>query len=357
MGKEHNAKLILENGKVFSGTAFGSVKDAVGEVVFTTGMTGYQELLTDPAYANKLVVMTYPLIGNYGINLEDMESDKVLLNGFIVREKCEVPNNWRCEMELEGFLKQKGIMAIEGIDTRALTRIIRDNGAMKGIITTKELSDADIKKYFEDYSDKGVINKTTCAEKHSLNQSASGKSVAVIDLGVKNSALNKLQALNCKLDVFPAFSSVEEILEASPDMVYVSSGAGDLDELKSVVENVKAVIDKNIPVVGEGLGHHIIALALGCEVEKLKYGHHGGYPVKDVETGKVLTTSQAHEYAVSKLGEDVVASHININDKTISAVKHNSKPVYAANFALNGGMSALFFEKALKSSEEVMLNA
>ena len=287
------AKLILENGMVFEGKAFGHLKDSVGEVVFTTGMTGYQEVLTDPSYYGQIVTMTYPLIGNYGINLEDMESDSPKVRGFIVREKCNLPNNFRCELELEDFLKQNKIVGLEGIDTRALTTV-----------TTKK----------------------------SYTVEGKGKHVAVIDFGIKQNILRCFKKRGCKLTVFPADTKAEDILAINPDLVFLSNGPGDPEDLPEVIENIKKIVGKK-PIVGICLGHQLLGLTLGGQTAKLKFGHRGcNHPVKDLETNKVTITSQNHGYVVQTLPEDVEATHININDGTIEGMKHKKLPIFSVQF-------------------------
>lgn len=356
MEKTIKAEIILENGMKFKGSAFGYVKETVGEVVFTTGMTGYQETLTDPSFAGQIVTMTYPLIGNYGINLEDMESDRPFLKGFVVREKCDMPNNWRCEMELDGFLKQHKIMGLEGIDTRALTRVLRDNGTMLGIITTRvdDLTPSQIKQKFDTYTNKDAVKEVTPKEKHVM--SGKGTHLAVIDCGIKKGILRDLHKRGCKLSIFPAFTPVDEILGCSPDAVFLGNGPGNPKDIPDVVENVKEILKSDIPVLGICLGHQIISLALGCNTSRLKFGHHGGnHPVKDVATGRVYITSQNHEYVVSDLADDVEATFVNVNDGSIEGIRHKTKPVYSVQFhpeATPGPLDTQFlFDRFLKIIE------
>ena len=358
MEKTIKAELILQNGTKFKGNAFGYVKETVGEIVFTTGMTGYQETLTDPSFAGQIVTMTYPLVGNYGINLEDMESRKPFLRGFVVREKCDMPNNWRCEMDLDGFLKQHKIMGIEGIDTRALTKILRDSGTMLGIITTRvdDLTPSQIKQKFDTYTNKDAVKEVTPAEKYVM--SGKGTHLAVLDCGIKKGILRDLNKRGCKLSVFPAFSSVQEILECNPDAVFLGNGPGNPKDIPSVVENVKRIMETDIPVFGICLGHQIISLALGCNTGRLKFGHHGGnHPVKDINTGKVYITSQNHEYVVSDLSDEVEATFINVNDGSIEGIRHKTKPVFSVQFhpeAAPGPLDTQFlFDRFLKIIEEV----
>ncbi len=357
MEKTIKAELILQNGMKFKGNAFGYLKETVGEVVFTTGMTGYQETLTDPSFAGQIVTMTYPLIGNYGINLEDMESRKPYLKGFVVREKCDMPNNWRCEMELDGFLKQHKIMGIEGIDTRALTRVLRDNGTMLGIITTRvdDLTPSQIKQKFDTYTNKDAVKEVTPEEKYVM--SGKGTHLAVLDCGIKKGILRDLHKRGCKLTVFPAFSSAEEILECNPDALFLGNGPGNPKDIPNVVETVKKLLEKNIPTLGICLGHQIISLALGCNTSRLKFGHHGGnHPVKDLKTGRVYITSQNHEFVVSELADDVEATFVNVNDGSIEGIKHKTKPIYSVQFhpeATPGPLDTQFlFDRFLKIIEE-----
>lgn len=354
--KSIKAKLILENGKIFNGYAFGYVKETVGEVVFTTGMTGYQETLTDPSFAGQIVTMTYPLIGNYGINLEDMESIRPFLRGVVVRQKCDMPNNWRCEMDIDGFLKQHKIMGIEGIDTRALTRAIRDNGTLKGIITTRELTSSQIKQKFDTYTNKNAVKEVTIEEKYTIN--GNGTHLAVLDCGIKKNILRELEKRGCKLSVFPAFSSFEEIMSVNPDAIFLANGPGDPKDIPSVVEVVKKLIDTKIPVLGICLGHQILGLCLGCNTKRLKFGHHGGnHPVKDLKTGSVFITSQNHEFVVCELSDEVEATFINVNDKSIEGIRHKTKPILSVQFhpeASPGPLDMQFlFDRFLKIIEEV----
>ena len=324
------ARLILENGMVFEGKAFGYLKESVGEVVFTTGMTGYQEVLTDPSYYGQIVTMTYPLIGNYGINLEDMESDSPKVRGFIVREKCNLPSNFRCELELEDFLKQNKIVGLEGIDTRALTKVLRNNGTMRGIIALDELDQLDINKKIETFSNKEAVKNVTTKKVYTIE--GTGKHVAIMDFGIKQNIVRCFKKRGCKLTVFPAESTAEEVLAVNPDLVFLSNGPGDPEDLPEVIENIKKIVGKK-PIVGICLGHQLLGLTLGGQTTKLKFGHRGcNHPVKDLETNKVTITSQNHGYVVETLPQDVEATHININDGTIEGMKHKNLPIFSVQF-------------------------
>ncbi len=325
-----NAKLILENGMVFEGNAFGYLKDSVGEVVFTTGMTGYQEVLTDPSYYGQIVTMTYPLIGNYGINLEDVESDSPKVKGFIVREKCNLPSNFRCELDLEDYLKQNKIVGLEGIDTRALTKILRNNGTMRGIIVVDEIDQQDINERIADYSNKEAVKNVTTKDVYTID--GEGKNIAVMDFGIKTNILRCFQKRGCKLTVFPADAKAEDILAINPDLIFLSNGPGDPEDVPEAIENIKKLIGVK-PITGICLGHQLLTLALGGTTTKLKFGHRGcNHPVKDLETNKVTITSQNHGYVTETLPEDVVATHININDGTIEGMKHKTLPIFSVQF-------------------------
>ena len=325
-----NAKLILENGMVFEGNAFGYLSDSVGEVVFTTGMTGYQEVLTDPSYYGQIVTMTYPLIGNYGVNLEDVESNSPKVRGFIVREKCSFPSNFRCEMNLDDYLKQNKIVGLEGIDTRALTKVLRNNGTMKGIIVVNEIGEQDINDRIAAYSNKEAVKNVTTDKVYTIE--GKGKHVAVMDFGIKTNILRCFKKRGCKLTVFPANTKAEDILAINPDLVFLSNGPGDPQDVPESIENIKKLIGKK-PIVGICLGHQLLTLALGGTTTKLKFGHRGcNHPVKDLETNKVTITSQNHGYVVETLPEEVVATHININDGTIEGMKHKTLPIFSVQF-------------------------
>jgi len=323
-------QLILENGTIFEGQSFGYSKESVGEVVFTTGMTGYQETLTDPSFAGQIVVMTYPLIGNYGANLFDMESDSPKLNGFIVREKCDMPNNWRTEMTIDGFLKQHRIPGIYGIDTRSLTRTLRSHGTLKGIITTERLTQEQIKERFANFSNKNVVSEVTTKERYTVE--GDGLHLAVIDYGAKRGILNSLIKRGCKLTVFPSSASVEEILNVNPDGIFLTNGPGDPKSLTEEIETVRKLIDEK-PVVGICLGHQLIALSLGGKTARLKFGHRGAnHPVKDLDTGRIYITSQNHGYVVDDLPNDMEAFMINVNDGSVEGIKHKTKKVASVQF-------------------------
>lgn len=324
------AKLILENGTIFNGTAFGYLKETVGEVVFNTGMTGYEEALTDPSYYGQIVTMTYPLIGNYGINLDDMESDSPKVKGFIVREKCNYPNNFRCELEIDTYLKQNKILGLEGIDTRALTKILRNNGTMKGIITLDTFNDDEVKQKLKNFNNKNAVKNVTTKTVHTIE--GNGKHVAILDFGIKSNIIKSFVQRGCKVTLLPAYTSSEEILKLDPDLIFLSNGPGDPEDLLEPIKNIKDLVGKK-PIVGICLGHQLLALALGGKTEKLKFGHRGcNHPVKDLEENKVHITSQNHGYYVAKVPEDMEITHISLNDQTIEGMKHKKLPIFSVQF-------------------------
>lgn len=325
-------KLILENGMAFEGTCFGKISDTVGEVVFNTGMTGYQEILTDPSYYGQIVTMTYPLIGNYGTNLDDFQSDSPKVRGFIVRELCKVPNNFRCEIDLDVYLKKNNIMGIEGIDTRQLTKVIRNSGTMKGIITVNELNSNETANYFNGFNNNNAVDMVTAKEIKTAGEGA--LRIGVLDFGIKTNILKSFAERGCSLTVFPAHTGADELMKYNFDGIFLSNGPGDPEDLTDVIETVKKLAGR-IPVAGICLGVQIIALALGARTEKMRYGHRGcNHPVKNLVTGKVSITSQNHGYVVNKdsLGDDIEITHVNINDGTVEGLHHRTLPLMGVQY-------------------------
>lgn len=324
------AYLILENGMIFDGKAFGHIQESLGEVVFNTGMTGYQEVLTDPSYYGQMVTMTYPLIGNYGVNLEDVESSSPKVRAFIVREKCDSPNNFRCEMEIDAYLKQNKIMGIEGIDTRALTKILRNHGTMKGIITTKELTQSEIDQKVATIDNSKAVEIVSTKEKYEIH--GEGKHIAIMDFGIKQNIIRSFKKRGCKLTVFPAYTKAEEVLAVNPDSIFLSNGPGDPEDLGEIVENVKKLAAEK-PVIGICLGHQLLALAFGGKTSKLKFGHRGcNHPVKDLENNKIAISSQNHGYYVSDVPADMKVTHVSVNDNTVEGMRHKILPVFSVQF-------------------------
>lgn len=325
------AKLILENGMVFEGTAFGHLETCVGEVVFNTGMTGYQEVLTDPSYYGQIVTMTYPLIGNYGINLEDLESPTPKVRGFVVREKCDASSNFRSEMELDHYLQQNKVMGIEGIDTRGLTRILRNHGTMKGLITLDDLSPSRVSEKLEQFDNSRAVYEVSTDEVYQIE--GTGKRVAVMDFGVKQNILRNFIKRGCHLTIFPADATAEEVLASHPELVFLSNGPGDPADLAPIVSEIQKIIESKTPVVGICLGHQLLAIALGGSTGKLKFGHRGcNHPVKDLAKNRVYITSQNHGYHVDQLPEGVEVTHVSLNDGTVEGMKHIEKPIFSVQF-------------------------
>lgn len=328
--KNIDAKLILENGMEFDGKAFGYISDTIGEVVFNTSMTGYQETLTDPSYYGQIVTMTYPLVGNYGINLEDLESSSPKVKGFIVREKSDNPSNFRCEMELEGYLLENKIMGLEGIDTRALTKVLRNHGTMKGYITTKNLNIDDVKDKLIKFDNSNAVYNVTTEKIYELD--GSNIHVAIMDFGVKNNILNNFIKRGCRLTVFPANTKAEEILKINPDLIFLSNGPGDPENLSDIIDEIKKLVNEK-PVCGICLGHQLLAWTFGGKTERLKFGHRGSnHPVKDLTENKVYITSQNHGYYVSEIPEDIEVTHISVNDNTIEGMKHKYLPIMSVQY-------------------------
>jgi len=327
-------KLILENGNVFEGKIFGELGDTVGEIVFNTGMTGYQELLTDPSYCGQIVVMTYPMIGNYGINLEDMESDRSYLKGFIIKEDAKLPNNFRCEMTLDGFLRQNNIVAFKGVDTRQLVKIIREEGAMKAIITAEDLTEKELSEKFNNFNNSKAVAKVSTKAIYEIK--GSGKKIGVMDFGIKRNILRNFQKRNCNLIVFPWDTKAEEILKYDLDGLFLSNGPGDPTDLNNVIFEIKKIVGK-LPIAGICLGQQLIALALGGSTAKLKYGHRGcNHPVKDLERNRIYITSQNHGYVVDKVPDSMKVTHINLNDNSIEGLKSDMLHIMCVQYHPEG---------------------
>ena len=329
------AYLLLENGTVFEGNSFGMEGNVVGEVVFNTGMTGYQEVLTDPSYCGQIVCMTYPLIGNYGVNFDDIESIKPQVKGFIVRELCKTPSNWRSIETLNEYLKRNEIIGLEGIDTRELTIILRDKGTMKGtIITSDKLEDIQQKLCgLKDYTIiNPVLQVTTPEVKH---YAGAGYKIALLDYGLKKNIVRSLLNRDCEVYVFPATATAQEVLSIEPDGIMLSNGPGDPKDCQFQIDTIKQLMGKK-PIFGICLGHQLTALANGANTEKLKYGHRGcNHPVKDLKKDMTYITSQNHGYTIienSLNRENMVVSHINMNDGTIEGIKYKNAPMFTVQF-------------------------
>ncbi|ATW28481.1 glutamine-hydrolyzing carbamoyl-phosphate synthase small subunit [Candidatus Formimonas warabiya] len=330
------AYLALEDGTVFEGISFGATGLRQGEVVFNTSMTGYQEILTDPSYCGQIVTMTYPLIGNYGINRDDFESAGPKVRGFVVRELCHVPSNWRSTSNLEEFLKEHQIVGIQGIDTRSLTKRLRSSGTMGGIITTDALTRAelvDLAKKAPVLNGQDLVSQVTTKEAYTV---AGGKyRVVVMDFGAKRNIVRWLSKLDLTVIVVPAHTGAEEILALNPDGLMLSNGPGDPKGVLYAAENIKKLLGK-LPVFGICLGHQLLGLALGADTYKLHFGHRGGnHPVKDLDTGRVYITSQNHGFAINAdtLDPQVAeVSHINLNDHTVEGIRCKNIPAFSVQY-------------------------
>jgi carbamoyl-phosphate synthase small subunit len=329
--------LVLEDGTAFEGKSFGAEGEKTAEVVFNTSMTGYQEILTDPSYKGQMVVMTYPLIGNYGINEEDIESSAPQAEAFVIRELCQSPSNWRSQDSLNQYLKKHNVIGIEGIDTRALTRIIRTRGAMIGILSTQ---DHDVKSLLKKVqaapkmTGQDLVKVVTTAKPYEWGKKGNFNVVA-LDFGIKTNILRCLEENGCQVTVLPATAKPEDILSRNPDGLFLSNGPGDPAAVTYAIDTVKNVLGK-LPIFGICLGHQILGLAFDGKTYKLKFGHRGAnQPVMDLTTNKVEITSQNHGFAVdmgSLNPEEVELTHVNLNDKTVEGMRHKKLPIFSVQY-------------------------
>lgn len=353
------AYLILEDGSVYDGENVGALREAVSEIVFNTSMTGYLEVMTDPSYAGQAVVMTYPLIGNYGICHEDMESDRPWIDGLIVRELSEVASNFRNEDSIQNFLIKNNIPCICGIDTRDLTKRLREHGTMNGFITVDSSFVVEkILQRIKEYSVKGVVKRTSTKEAYSLP--GKGKRVVLIDFGAKKNIARQLQKRGCEVIVVPCDTKAKEILKLKPDGIMLSNGPGDPKENVDIIKEIKKLYDTDIPIFAICLGHQLMALATGANTYKLRYGHRGGnHPVKDLETGRTYISSQNHGYAVdeSTLDKNIcVPAFVNVNDGTNEGLRYINKKIFTVQYhpeACPGPRdSSYLFDKFIKMMED-----
>ena len=357
------AILALEDGTVFHGEGFGAKTSACGEVCFNTSMTGYQEILTDPSYKGQIVTMTYPLIGNYGVNRQDVESWRPHASGFVIRELSPLVSNWRADASLEKYLEDNGIPGIQGIDTRALTKKLRVRGAMNGFISTEEVSDAEAVKRAKEFVFLGVDYVKEVTHKKAFlwdeqdeqsaafdlvrgNQVAAARDfrkplpaadipIVAFDYGMKYNILRRLRQHGFRVQVLPATATAAEALKHQPAGIFLSNGPGDPAALGYIVREVKTLLDTGIPIFGICLGHQILGQAFGGKTFKLKFGHRGGnQPVKDLASGRVEITSQNHGFAVDaqSLPKDVAVDRINLNDQTVEGLRHKKKPVFCVQY-------------------------
>jgi len=328
------ATLLLEDGTVFTGRGFGARADAVGEVVFNTGMTGYQEVITDPSYCGQIVAMTYPLIGNYGINRDDFESSRPWIHGFVVRELEQVPSNWRAAFTVDDLLKEYGIPGISGIDTRQLTRKLRQHGTMKGIISTTDKSVAELAAILKDTA--LPTNQVELVSDRTVYRSPGrNERIVLVDFGSKLGILGDMAARGMDVVVVPYNYTADQIRKLCPDGIVLSNGPGDPKDVPGAVDTIRELVGE-IPIFGICLGHQLLALACGADTEKMKFGHRGSnHPVRDLRTGRCYITSQNHGYTVresSLAGTGLVVTHINNNDGTIEGLKHEKWPAFSVQY-------------------------
>ena len=348
------AFIALEDGTIFEGVSFGASGERLGEVVFNTSMTGYQEIMTDPSYKGQIVTMTYPLIGNYGINKEDIESSGPKVEGFIIKEKSKITSNWRSEKSLDEYLKENNIIGIEGVDTRSLTLHIRTKGAMKGIVSTIDLNPKSLIKKAKNSPGligRDLVKEVTCKKSYKAEkilgtrdiprlrsgQEGQGtrKKVIAMDFGIKYNILRCLMGAGCDVTVVPADTKAKDILTHNPDGIFLSNGPGDPAAVTYAIEEIKKLLGKK-PIFGICLGHQLLGLAFKGKTFKLKFGHRGAnHPVKDLKTGKIEITSQNHGFSVdinSLNKEDVELTHINLNDNTLEGMAHKKLPVFSVQY-------------------------
>ncbi|MCI9009794.1 MAG: carbamoyl phosphate synthase small subunit [Clostridia bacterium] len=326
---EKKVYLTLQNGKVFEGFSFGQEREVIGELVFTTGMTGYLETLTDPSYYGQIVAQTFPLIGNYGLIREDFESARCWLTAYIVREKCDFPSNFRCKGTLEEYLKEQGIPAVYGIDTRELTRIVRETGVMNAAITFQPLKDLTALK---SYRVKDAV-RAVSGNKLTVTGKENGLHVVLYDFGAKSNIERELVNRGCRVTVVPANYTAEEVLKLDPQGIMLANGPGDPAENKEIIENIKKLIRQK-PIFGICLGHQLLALAMGGKTRKMKYGHRGAnQPVKQLSTGRVFISSQNHGYeVVSESLPNATLSFINVNDGTCEGLDYPEANAFTVQF-------------------------
>ena len=334
--QEKEAVLLLDDGRLFRGRVLGAIGESIGEVCFNTGMTGYQEILTDPSYAKQMVTMTAPHIGNYGINSEDVESEKIQVSGFIIKEQSFIPSNWRSEISLAEYLKKQNIVGIKNIDTRALTKHIRDNGAMNGIISSKTVNIEELASKLNDApSMEGLDLAKIVSTKKIYQWSEKGRyKIAAIDFGIKKNILRLLESFDCSVTVFPAKTKAHEILSYDPDGVFLSNGPGDPAAVGYGIDTIKKLLGVK-PIFGICLGHQLLALSLGAKTFKLKFGHRGiNHPVKNINLGTIEITSQNHGFAVDldSLPKNILSTHINLNDNTSAGIECVDYPAFSVQY-------------------------
>ncbi|PPD58494.1 glutamine-hydrolyzing carbamoyl-phosphate synthase small subunit [Dehalogenimonas etheniformans] len=335
------AILVLADGSVFEGNSFGAEKDAFGEVVFSTSMTGYQEMLTDPSFAGQILIPTFPLIGNYGVNPADWESDRLQVRGFVVREECAEPSNYQTEATIDSYLKQGGTPGIWGLDTRAITRKLRSHGVMMGMITSDKTPGQafEILRMSPIYGTTDLVKEVSTKATYDWDSEdipETAPRVALLDCGCKFNIMRILRHHGCRVTAFPCTATAKEMLAINPDGILLSPGPGDPELLDYATETVRGLVDAGKPIMGICLGNQIVAKAFGGHNFKLKFGHRGGnHPVKDLATGRVHITAQNHGYAVdpeSLKGSGLEVTHINLNDGTVEGMRHKTLPIFTIQY-------------------------
>lgn len=338
-----NAILVLEDGRTFAGASFGAEGEAFGEMVFNTSMSGYQEILTDPSYAGQIVAMTYPLIGNYGVNEEDVESRRPWVEGFVVREASRIVSNFRSTASLDDYLKKNNIVGLEHIDTRSLVRHIRDKGAMRAGLSTVDLDATSLLKKVlaaPEMQNRELASSVSVETNYVCEPEASGrdsapKHLVAYDFGVKTNSLREFAKFGCRVTVVPAGTTAEDVLALKPDGIFLSNGPGDPASMTAVVVEIKKLAASKTPMFGICLGHQLIGEAFGAETYKLKFGHRGGnQPIKDLTTGKIEIAAHNHGFAVTadNLPQEIEVTHINLNDQTVAGLRHKTLPVFSVQY-------------------------
>ncbi|MDQ3041467.1 MAG: glutamine-hydrolyzing carbamoyl-phosphate synthase small subunit [Acidobacteriota bacterium] len=339
MNELKKAVLLLEDGRAFRGASFGAGGESFGEMVFNTSMSGYQEILTDPSYAGQIVCMTYPLIGNYGVNDEDSESRRPWVEGFVVREASRVASNWRSTETLDSYLKRHEIVGIEKIDTRALVRHIRSKGAMRAVVSSVDTNEKSLLEKVlssPEMKNRELASTVTVEKTFDFPADAEEKyHVVAYDFGVKTNSLREFSKFGCRVTVVPQDTSAEAIMKIKPDGIFLSNGPGDPGAMKKVVEEITKLTTENVPMFGICLGHQILGQAFGGETYKMKFGHRGGnQPIKDLTTGKIEIAAHNHGFAVEaeSLPDNIEITHINLNDDTVAGLRHKTLPIFSVQY-------------------------
>lgn len=353
--------MVLEDGRTFHGASFGAEGETFGEIVFNTSMSGYQEILTDPSYAGQIVCMTYPLIGNYGVNENDVESRRPWVEGFVVRESSRIASNWRSTETLDAYLKHNNIVGVEHIDTRALVRHIRDKGAMRSAISTVDLDEKSLLNKVlatPEMQNRELASAVTVEAPFEYTEDTDAKyHVVCYDFGVKTNSLREFSKFGCRITVVPAETSAADVLALKPDGIFLSNGPGDPASMTATIAEIKKLAESQTPIFGICLGHQLLGQVFGGETYKLKFGHRGGnQPIKNINTGKVEIASHNHGFAVSResLPADVEITHVNLNDNTVAGLRHKTLPVFSVQYHPESAPGPHDSEYLFKSFIELM---